>query len=163
MAYLEEIPEYKTDLLQEFLNNEKIVTYIGNNDKEIQDPVDLIGVNVFPFPYVPDTQTEVKAYICMDIYVPRVKDKIFKDVRIVINVFSHKEMCTYNGKSRVDLINIEVDKILNGNNNFGIDEVQLVSVSPYFDAGNKFSGKQMIYNVQNFNQRRCRHNEHKIQ
>ena len=49
MAYLEEIPEYKTDLLQAFLNNEKIVTYIGNKDKKIQDPVDLIGINVFPF------------------------------------------------------------------------------------------------------------------
>lgn len=160
MAYLEEIPEYKTDLLRKLLNNEKIVTYIGNND--IEEASELIGVNVFPFPYVPDTETEVKTYICMDIYVPHVRDKIFKDVRIVINVFSHKEMCMYKCKSRVDLINIEVDKILNGNDNFGIDEVQLVSVAPYFDAGSKFSGKQMIYNVQNFNQRRCKHNEHKI-
>lgn len=161
MAYLEEIPEYKTDLLQAFLNNEKIVTYIGNNDKEIQDPVDLIGVNVFPFPYVPDTETEVKTYICMDIYVPRVKDMIFKDVQIVLNIFSHKEMGTYKGKSRVDLINIEVDKILNGSYDFGIDKVDLVSVMPYV-PNSKFSGKQIIYNVPNFNQRRCKHNEHKV-
>ena len=161
MAYLEEIPEYKTDLLQAFLNNEKIVTYIGNNDKEIQDPVDLIGVNVFPFPYVPDTETEVKTYICRDIYVPRVKDMIFKDVQIVLNIFSHKEMGTYKGKSRVDLINIEVDKILNGSYDFGIDKVDLVSVMPYV-PNSKFSGKQIIYNVPNFNQRRCKHNEHKV-
>lgn len=161
MAYLEEIPEYKTDLLQSFINNDKIVTYIGNKDKEIQDPVDLIGVNVFPFPYVPDTETEVKTYICMDIYVPRVKDMIFKDVQIVLNIFSHKEMGTYKGKSRVDLINIEVDKILNGSYDFGIDKVDLVSVMPYI-PNSKFSGKQIIYNVPNFNQRRCKHNEHKV-
>ena len=161
MAYLEEIPEYKTDLLQSFINNEKIVTYIGNKDKEIQDPVDLIGINVFPFPYVPDTETEVKTYICMDIYVPRVKDMIFKDVQIVLNIFSHKEMGTYKGKSRVDLINIEVDKILNGSYDFGIDKVDLVSVMPYV-PNSKFSGKQIIYNVPNFNQRRCKHNEHKV-
>ena len=161
MAYLEEIPEYKTDLLQSFINNEKIVTYIGNKDKEIQDPVDLIGINVFPFPYVPDTETEVKTYICMDIYVPRVKDMIFKDVQIVLNIFSHKEMGTYKGKSRVDLINIEVDKILNGSYDFGIDKVDLVSVMPYV-PNSKFSGKQIIYNVPNFNQRRCKHNEYKV-
>lgn len=161
MAYLEEIPEYKTDLLHSFINNEKIVTYIGNKDKEIQDPVDLIGINVFPFPYVPDTETEVKTYICMDIYVPKVKDMIFKDVQIVLNIFSHKEMGTYKGKSRVDLINIEVDKILNGSYDFGIDKVDLVSVMPYV-PNNKFSGKQIVYNVPNFNQRRCKHNEHKV-
>lgn len=159
MAYLEEIPEYKKDLLIKFLNNEKIVTYIGN--KDIQDSSDLIGVNVFPFPYVPDTQTEVKTYVCMDIYVPRVKDMIFKDVQIVIYVFSHKDMGTYKGKSRVDLINIEVDKILNGNDDFGVDKVELVSVLPYIPNSN-FSGKQIIYNVPNFNQRRCKHNEHKV-
>ena len=97
----------------------------------------------------------------MDIYVPRVRDKLFKDVQIVINIFSHKNMSTYKGKSRVDLLNIEVDKILNGNMDFGIDSVQLYSVMPYL-PNNHFFGKQIIYTVQNFNQRRCRHNEHKI-
>lgn len=161
MAYLEEIPKYKTDLLQELLKVNDIITYIGNEDDGIQDPVDLIGVNVFPFPYVPDTETEVKTYICMDIYVPKVKDMIFKDVQIVVNIFSHKKKGTYKGKSRVDLINIEVDKILNGNYDFGIDKVELVSVMPYIPNSN-FFGKQLVYNVPNFNQRRCKHNEHKV-
>lgn len=161
MAYLEEIPSYKDDLLHAFIENENIITLIGSKDQNIQDPVDLIGENIFPNPYVPDTQSEVKTYLCMDIYVPRVRDKLFKDVQIVINIFSHKNMSTYKGKSRVDLLNIEVDKILNGNMDFGIDSVQLYSVMPYL-PNNHFFGKQIIYNVQNFNQRRCKHNEHKI-
>lgn len=161
MAYLEKIPEYKSDLLKLFMKNDNLVKYIGNKDESIQDPVDLIGVNVFPTPYIPDTETEVKTYICMDMYVPRVQDKIFKTIRIVINVFSHKDMSLYKSKSRVDLINIEVDKILNGNLDFGIDEVELVSVLPYI-PNNNFSGKQIIYDVPNFNQRRCKHNEHKV-
>lgn len=161
MAYLEKIPEYKSDLLKLFMKNDNIVEYIGNKDESIQDPVDLIGVNVFPTPYIPDTETEVKTYICMDMYVPRVQDKIFKTIRIVINIFSHKDMSLYKSKSRVDLLNIEVDKILNGNLDFGIDEVELVSVLPYIPNSN-FSGKQIIYDVPNFNQRRCKHNEHKV-
>lgn len=162
MAYLEEIPEYKKDLLLAFISKENIVTYIGNQDVgKTLDPVDLIGINIYPNPYIPDTQSEVRTYICVDIYVPRVRDKFFKDVEMVINVFSHKDHTSYKGKSRVDLLNIEIDKILNGNQDFGIDGVELVSVAPYIPNSNKFFGKQLVYRVQNFNQRRCRHNEHK--
>lgn len=161
MAYLEEIPEYKNDLLIAFANNADIRTYIHNLSDKVRDPVDLIGENIFPTPYIPDVQSEVKTYLCLDVYVPRVRDKIFKDVQIVINIFSHKQMSTYKNKSRVDLINIEVDKILNGNPDFGIDRAELVSVMPYI-PNNNFFGKQIIYNVPNFNQRRCKHIEHKI-
>lgn len=123
--------------------------------------MDLIGENIYPNPYIPDTQSEVKNYICLDIYVPKVRDMLFKDVQIVINIFSHKDSSTYKGDSRVDLINIEVDKTLNGSFDYGIDKVDLVSVMPYI-PNNKFFGKQIIYTVQNFNQRRCKHNEHQI-
>lgn len=146
-------------MLRAFVGNENIVTYINNAN--IDDPVDLIGENIFPNPYIPDTQSEVKNYICMDIYVPRVKDMLFKDVQIVVNIFSHKNSSTYKGKSRVDLINIEVDKILNGNFDFGIDKVDLVSVMPYI-PNSSFFGKQIIYTAPNFNQRRCKHNEHPL-
>lgn len=146
-------------MLRAFVGNENIVTYINNAN--IDDPVDLIGENIFPNPYIPDTQSEAKNYICMDIYVPRVKDMLFKDVQIVVNIFSHKNSSTYKGKSRVDLINIEVDKILNGNFDFGIDKVDLVSVMPYI-PNSSFFGKQIIYTVPNFNQRRCKHNEHPL-
>lgn len=161
IAYLEEIPMYKDDLLHAFIENDKIITYIDSHDENVQDPVDLIGTHIFPNPYIPDTETAVKVYLCMDIYVPRVQDMIFKDVQIVINIFSHKKMSTYKSKSRVDLLNIEVDKVLNGNMDFGVDAVKLVSVMPYI-PNNNFFGKQIVYNVPNFNQRRCKHNEHKI-
>jgi len=161
MAYLEEIPKYKDELLHAFVDNNDIVKYIDSKDNNVTDPVDLIGINIFPTPYIPNTQSEVKTYICLDIYVPRVKDMMFKDVQIVINIFSHKDTSTYRGKSRVDLLNIEVDKILNGNYGFGIDKVDLVSVMPYI-PNNRFAGKQIIYNVPNFNQRRCKHNEHPL-
>lgn len=161
MAYLEEIPAYKEDILNAFIENKKIVEYIGNTDSDIEDPVDMIGKNIFPNPYVPDTQIVNKTYICLDIYVPRVHNKLFKDIQIVVDVFSHKGVSNYNGKSRVDLINIEIDKILNGNPEFGIDEVELISLLPYI-PNKDFAGKQMIYKVPNFNQRRCRHNEHRI-
>ena len=57
MAYLEEIPSYKDDLLHAFIENENIITLIGSKDQNIQDPVDLIGENIFPNPYVPDIQS----------------------------------------------------------------------------------------------------------
>lgn len=148
-------------MLNAFVDSVNIVKYINNNDSSITDPADLVGINIFPTPYIPDTQSQVRNYICLDIYVPRVKDKLFKDVQIIVNIFSHKSASTYRGKSRVDLICIEIDKILNGNMDFGIDAVDLISVMPYI-PNNNFFGKQIVYNVENFNQRRCKHNEHKI-
>ena len=158
MAYLEEIPEYKDDILKIFIQKENIVTYIDNKNCL---PIDLIGENIFPYPYIPQTQDEVKVYICLDIYVPRTRDKLIKDVQIVINVFAHKDKSLHKGKSRVDLLSIEIDKIMNGNYNFGIDAMELISVLPYNPNVNYY-GKQFIYNSKNLNQRRCRSNEHKI-
>ena len=158
MAYLEEIPEYKDDILKTFIEKPNIITYIDNKDAL---PIDLIGENIFPYPYIPHVQEDVRVFISLDVYVPRTRDKLIKDVQIVINVFAHKDKSLYKGKSRVDLLTIEIDKIMNGNYNFGIDAVELVSVLPYNPNMNYF-GKQMIYNVQNLNQRRCRSNEHKL-
>lgn len=161
MAYLEEIPEYKLDLLKLFVANDNIVKYIDSKDKTVEDAVDLIGKHVFPMHYIPDTETETKVYLCLDIFVPRVKDRMFKTAQIVINVFAHKDKTLVGYDSRVDMINIEIDKLLNGNMDFGIDEIELSSVSPYHPQ-TKFVGKQLVYNVMNFNQRRCKHNEHKV-
>ncbi len=162
MAYLEKIPDYKSNLINELVNSQNIIKYItGNSLGEYFNPDDLIGNNIFPNPYIPNAQSDAKTYICIDIYIPNVKDKYFNTIQIVVNVFSHNESTEYDGKSKVDLINIEIDKILNGNQNYGIDGVDLVSVMPYLPNDN-FFGKQLIYNVQNLNQRRCKHNEHKL-
>lgn len=166
MAYLEEIPKYKNDLLYELYTNEKIIKYL---DEDEIDGYDLINKNIFPYPYIPNVETEVKTYIAFDVYVPRVQDKMFKTVQVVINLFSHKDVGTCTQiigdtcicDTIVDKLCIEIDKILNGSFDYGVDEVQLVSVMPYI-PNPIFFGKTLIYNVPNFNQRRCKHNEHKI-
>lgn len=161
MAYLEEIPVYKNAFLQALIDNQNIVTFLGNTGESVTQPADLIGVNIHPTPYIPDTPDAVMTYICFDVYVPKVKDRFYKDVQMIINIFSHKNQAPLNGKSRVDLLNIEVDKLLNGNMDYGIDAVELVSVLPYI-PNNTYYGKQMIYNIPDFNQRRCRHHEHTL-
>lgn len=159
MAYLEEIPAYKNTLIRALIDNPKIVEYIGRTD--ITDPTDLIGQNIYPFPYVPSTQEEAKTYICCDLYVPRVYDMVHKDIQIEIRVFSHKGIGTYQGKSRVDLLSIELDKMLNGSQNYGIDAAQLKYVSPYIPNDSYF-GKTLVYVSYNFNQNRGRGNEHPL-
>lgn len=161
MAYLEEIPKYKDALLRSLIANEKIIEYIGRTD--IEDPTDLIGVggNIYPYPYVPSTQEEARTYICFDIYVPSVQDMMFKDIQIAISVFSHKDVGSYQGKSRVDLIAIELDKLLNGNQDYGIDAAQLKQVSPYLPNDSYF-GKTLFYRAYNLNQNRGRGNEHPL-
>lgn len=153
----------KKQLLQAIINNERIVDIIGNGEVAAGkfDPADLIGENVFPYPYIPETQADVKTCICFDIYAPRIEDKIFKTVQIVLNIFSHKNEKTYKNDVRVDILNVEMDKILNGNYGYGIDSVELKSVLPYC-PNNNYYGKQLVYNVLKLNQKGCIHNEHKV-
>lgn len=155
MAYLENIPIYKNTLIRALIDNPKITEYIGRIGV---DPDELIGSNIYPFPYIPSTQETAKTYICCDIYVPRVQDMMFKDVQLVINVFSHKTIGTYYGKSRVDLLTSEIDKMLNGNQDYGIDAAQLKQVTPYI-PNDLYFGKTMYYTALNFNQNRGQCNE----
>ena len=161
MAYLEEIPKYKDALLRSLIANPKIVEYIGRTD--LEDPTDLVGTggNIYPYPYIPSTQDEARTYICFDVYVPSVQDMMFKDIQIAISVFSHKTIGSYQGVSRVDLLAIEIDKLINGNQDYGIDAAQLKQMSPYIPNDSNYE-KTMFYRAYNLNQNRGRGNEHPI-
>lgn len=138
MAYLKEIPRYKAKLLESFTNNQ-----------ELSKP----DIQIFPFFFVPNEQAQKGIYLTFDLYVPQIRDKNLKDIHIVVNVFSHKEHIVNGENNQVDVLCSEIDGILNGSQDFGIDHVNLVSVLSYSPAENYY-GKQLIYAVLDFNQKR---------
>ena len=157
MAYLEVIPRYKDKLFEQFTQNLTISRHTSQ---------------ILPYPFVPNEQTQNGTYLAFDLYVPQVRDKHLKDLQIVVNVFSHKEQICHEqnlyeqgsqeessdtqasapGENRVDLICAEIDRILNGNRDFGIDGVSLVSVLAHSPAKDYY-GKQLTYAALDFNQK----------
>ncbi len=135
MAYLEEIIRYKTKLLAQFDQN-----------KTVSEHADQI----LSYPFIPG-QTQKGTYVTFDMYVPQIRDKHLKDLQIVVNVFSHGEHVSES--NRVDLLCGEIDGMLNGSPDFGIEDVKLVSVLPYSPAENYY-GKQLTYAILDFNQKK---------
>ena len=152
MAYLEEIIENKNKIIKLLINSEKIVETINNTT--IETPDELVGQNIFRNLFIPDTQAEAKTYICFDIYTNKVVDKLIKKADIHFWIFCHQSVSdTGLGYTRVDYIQSQIDRIMNGNYNFGIDSVNLLG-NGKFVPNATHNGVELVYRVDDLNQDR---------
>lgn len=148
-----EISDYKNHVIRDILHNEdeslstEIVSainpdYIGSED-------DLIYNNIFPYLRIPETQTEVECYITMSVDMPRVSTKnyFFKDMVITLNVICHEQMMRMPARysaTRADYIASLLNKIFNGNKNYGtvaleyVSDVESILLNKYFVRSLRF-------------------------
>jgi hypothetical protein len=149
MAYLEEIIDTKNDIVNKLITNEIIVQML---DTKVESPDELIGKNIFKDLYIPDTQSEAKTYICLGVFVNKIQNQIIKYLEIHFWIFSHQNvMDTGLGYTRVDKIQSEIDKIMNGSYQFGIDQAQLKG-SYQYKVLQDFTGVELVYDVPNLNE-----------
>ena len=65
MSRFSEISEYKNTILTKLIQNDNIVKAVGNINSDfldtasISNPRELLFENIYPFLYVPDTETEL--------------------------------------------------------------------------------------------------------
>lgn len=151
MAYLEEIYEIKNKVIDLIVNSQNITKVIDNSDFPNKE---LIGENIFRDLYIPDVDSTAKTYICVTAVVNKVMQKLYKNVDLHFYIFTHQDIMDLNDKyTRVDCIQSEIDKIMNGSFNFGIDSVVLKG-SYSFRPNSKFGGVELIYSIPNLNQDR---------
>lgn len=154
MAYLEEIYQYKEKILPLLFNSPTIVATIDNKEIDPNCPDQLIYKNLFTELYIPETPINVATYICFDLYALDITGDLYKNIELHFYIFSHQDhMRTSKGYSRPDYIQSEIDKIMNGNQNFGIGKLELKRSIPFY-ATNVYRGRELIYKVLNFNQDR---------
>ena len=136
MAAGNEIIDYKNKVIKDILHNDdellsyEIVNainpdYIGSED-------DLIYTHVFPYLRIPEVQDEEKCYITMSVDMPRVSTKnyFFKNMVITINVIVQQDvmkMPAHYSATRMDYIASIINKIFNGNKNYGLVPLEYVS------------------------------------
>ena len=150
MAYFEEVISTKNTIIQKLINSQSIVDTINNTSANSND--DLIGQNIFRDLYIPDEQSEAKTYICLGVFVTKVTNQIIKYLDLHFWIFSHQSiMDTGLGYSRVDKIQSEVDKLMNGSYQFGIDKAELKG-SYQFRPNAVYGGVELVYRVPNLNQ-----------
>lgn len=136
MAKGDEIIDYKNRILRDLLHNdnELLSTDLVNaiDPEFIGAEDDLIYERIFPYLHIPETQTEARSYITFKVEMPRVSTRnyFFKDMVITINVIVHEgvmQMPARYSATRADYIASIINKIFNGNKNYGTVALEYVS------------------------------------
>ena len=166
MPNSEIVIEAKNKMLAALQNDTNIINALGIQGGE--DAEDLIGVRLFPYWFVPDTQETVKTYICIEAGVEAFKerysttmgDKMYDIATITIYVLSHQKDLQMDmaGTSaiRTDYLSCLIDEKFNGSTEFGIGKLQRESNKPFSLKDNVYRYREIVFTAVDFNDSLCR-------
>ena len=96
MAKSKCIRQFKNKIMAELSQDDEIISALGLNPDE--DPDDLVWVRLFPHMFVPQTESEVRSYILVEIDIPERRTRygssdsnIWVHPTIVFYVLTHQE------------------------------------------------------------------------
>ena len=151
--YLDEFFNYKNQLMNDLLTNERIVKLL-NEDISMEDAGSLVYKQVFPYEYVPETVEHGYTFICSDVDISASPNRTTYDLTLYVWVFAHKSALRLpEGGVRIDKLAHEIAKTINGSHDYGFGELDLRSVkrfAPMMD----YQGKVLIFDAQDFNKPR---------
>lgn len=148
---LNELFNYKNQLMQDLCMNPEIVYRVtANPDADVPNH-DLPYSQIYPFEFVPETVSEGKTIICFDVDIVRAPSKTTYTPVLYIYVFTHKSLLRApDGGVLIDSISVAIDKMLNGNRFYGLGELELNSVTRFVPIADYY-GRVLTYKAKDFN------------
>lgn len=136
MAKSKCIRQFKNKIMAELSQDDEIIGALGLNPDESED--DLVWVRLYPHYYIPQTESEVKTYILVEIDIPERRTRygssdsnIWVHPTIVFYVLTHQEDMHMNmvGESgtRMDYLAELIEEKYEGRQDFGVGTLQLKS------------------------------------
>lgn len=136
MAKSKCIRQFKNKIMAELSQDDEIISALGLNPDESED--DLVWVRLYPHYYIPQTESEVKTYILVEIDIPERRARygssdsnIWVHPTIVFYVLTHQEDMHMNmvGESgtRMDYLAELIEEKYEGRQDFGVGTLQLKS------------------------------------
>ena len=162
---LEEIGSFKNKIVSKLINDSNILDALLGDINDIEDPeTALLGKDgsgnggcVFKFEYIPDTQENSKTFLCVEVVPQETDGDTITNMVYVFAYCSKNLMQTYHRKgqagTRVDILVSDIDKILNGNSEFGIGPLEWAGSSIYKPA-QPYYGRMLVYRVGTFRRAR---------
>jgi len=148
---LDELFDYKNQLMEDILTNEKIISLLSGDAQSQTSADSLVYTQVFPFEYVPDVTEQAKTFICCEVDIREVTDKTFLDPAIYIWVFTHKSKIRLpEGGVRTDKLAAEITSVINGSRMYGLGELNLYSVKR-FSPITDYQGRTLTFYAKDFN------------
>ena len=125
---------YKEKIKQKLLDDYRIIHFLNNTDLDEENPSDYFNVNIRPYYLIPDTQTDVKNYICYESNFTEIDNynTILKQGQIIFYIFCDEKtiMDRETGIARHDLLAALIVDDFAWSNDFGV-QLRLVSDRPY--------------------------------
>lgn len=153
MAKSKCIRQFKNKIMSELSQDSEIVNALGLNPDE--DPDDLVWVRLFPHMFVPQTESEVKTYLLVEIDIPERRTRygsndnnIWVRPTIVFYVLTHQEDMRMNmvGESgtRMDYLAELIEDKYEGRQDFGVGTIQLKSDTAG-SINNTYRFRQLVF------------------
>lgn len=147
---LEELYDYKNLLMADLCKNEKIVKLVTENEGASVPNHQLPYTQFFPYEFIPETVSEAKTFICLDVDIASVSKTFYVPV-IYVWVMTHKsKMRIPTGGVLLDKLVMEIDKMLSGNRFYGLGQLMLNSVGRFVPTTD-YLGRVMTFTTTDFN------------
>ena len=125
MALLKELTEYRKIIMRTLCSDSGIISLLTDETSPIVPNRDLMYTQIFPYAYTPDTEKEVKTYICFRLTVPEVFNKTYKQMSITFYIFTHQSLIRTSDGLRPDLLGEALERLFNGSLDLGLGRVKL--------------------------------------
>lgn len=150
------IPIWKDKTISMLLENDEIMSLFEKSEEQLED---IIYTNIFPYGYIPNTQTEVELYITIEVSIPKM---LFRQVWeypfMTIKLICHQDKMRLNkagvSATRIDYLSTLIDRLLNGSDGWGFDELSLVSNTEY-NLSPIYKVREMIFQGKDLNKDLC--------
>lgn len=153
------IVRYKKKLMSLIVNSPKLIALVNDEyvvNGECENADDLIYEQLFPYYYIPDTQSETLAYVLMKVNGLGVRDKIYNKAEVYICAVSHQDIMKVKrgGGTRIDLMGEVIEELFNGRDDFGFGEMELKS-NIETNINNTHRCRELRFTVEDFNADAC--------
>lgn len=146
---LEEFFQYKNKIMELLCTNDEVVKLVTKD--EDAEGLTLPYTQIFPYEFVPETIDKGETYICFDVDIPEIENDVIYYPVIWIWIFTHKNsMRLEEGGIRTDELAAVIDKMLNGNRELGLGELNLKTVGRFVPQKD-FQGRVLAYQAKDTN------------
>ncbi len=148
---LDELFDYKNQLMDDLLTNTDIVKLMSDDGKTEVAPETLMYTQVFPYEFVPDVTEHGQTFICCEVDIKEVLNKTYLVPALYIWVFTHKSKVRLPGGGvRTDKLSSIITSIINGSRMYGLGELNLQSAKRFSPITN-YQGRILTFYAKDFN------------
>ncbi len=154
------IEDYRSVITNTILSDETIVRVLANDEENQNDDEfdydsaceSLLWKHLVPQQYIPDTITKTGSYILYDvaenvIYSRGSNKGTYTELTLYFWVLTHRDMPTYKGRLRNDILSRELKKLFSETDGLGIAKNHLISNELYNTQNIKYLGRLLIFRI----------------